>query len=227
MLYKGSQKICPILKAATGVLNISENGTYNVSNYALANVSVSGGADSIGSLFRGEVDAEGNYIMPYDLTWTGDIYFNGIKNITYSSVSGGAFASYLYHQASQNQRLKCRKIIGKIYFPDLETINAQYCFYSFCNGQDEITEVHFPKLYRTQGASAWDYAFQGAGSNKLHLYFNGFTTTYQSSNVNNMGRMLQGVTGATVHFPVNLQAVITSNFGGTNTVRVFDLAETS
>lgn len=215
--------------------NITQNGTYNASSdnadgYSSVTVNVSGGgSDPIGILFQGDVDANGNYIMPYNLTWTGDIYFNGIKNISnYSSTSGGAFASYLYHQASQANRLKCRKIIGKVYFPDLETINHTSCFYSFCNGQTEVTEVHFPKLYRTQGSSAWDYAFQGMGSNKLHLYFNAFNSTYASSNVSNMGtRMLSGTTGATLHFPSNLSGTITSNFGGTNTVRLFDLPATS
>ena len=213
----------------SGTTTITTNGTYDVADYATAIISVTGGSDPIGILFQGEVDANGEYIMPYDLTWTGDIYFNGIKTIAnYSSTKGGAFASYLYHQASQAARLKCRLIYGKVYFPDLETINHTSGFQSFLNGQTEVTEVHFPKLYRIQGTSCFDYAFQGMGSNKLHLYFNAFNSTYASSNVSVMGtRMLSGTTGATLHFPSNLSGTITSSFGGTSTVRLFDLPATS
>ena len=67
--------------------NITQNGTYNASSdnadgYSSVTVNVSGGggSDPIGILFQGEVNSTtGEYTMPYDLTWTGDIYFNGIK----------------------------------------------------------------------------------------------------------------------------------------------------
>ena len=214
--------------------NITQNGTYNATDdnadgYSSVTVNVSGGgSDPIGILFQGEVDANGNYIMPYDLTYTGDVYLSGFKTLTYSSTSGGAFASYLYHQASQNQRLKCRKIVGKVYITDLEESTANYAFYSFLNGQNEVTEVHFNKLYKASGTSCFDYAFQGMKTNGLHIYFHAFNSTYASSSVSAMGtRMLSGTTGATLHFPSNLSGTITSNFGGTNTVRLFDLPATS
>lgn len=46
-LYKGTIKISPILKKLpTGTINIDSNGTHDVANYAIANVSVSGGSSN-------------------------------------------------------------------------------------------------------------------------------------------------------------------------------------
>jgi hypothetical protein len=221
-----------IVSAVTAAIDsniVAENIKKDVEILGVVGIHEGPSSDPIGELFQGQVNADGSYTMPYDLSWTGNIYFNGIKTLdNYSSTKGGAFASYLYHQSNQTGRLKCRLITGKVYFPDLETINMSYCFNSFLNGQTNVTEVHFPKLYRIQGSSVFAYAFQNMGANKLHLYFDGFTSQYASSNVSTMGtNMLQGTTGATVHFPSNLEGSITSTFGGTNTVRMFDLPATS
>jgi hypothetical protein len=64
------------------------------------------------------------------------------------------------------------------------------------------------------------------------LSFPALKTTSFGSYTNQFADMLSGVTGCTVHFPSNLQAVIgswsdvTSGFGGTNTTVLFDLPAT-
>lgn len=184
----------------------------------------------IGEVFKGDYNANGEYIMPYDLTYTGDIEFTGIKSVT----TAGAFASYLYHQSNQPQRLRCRRIIGNVSFPDLETISGQYCFYSFCNGQTSITTVSFPKLTGASGSNCFNYAFQGCTS-LTNLYFNSLVSANASTTCTAFSSyMLSGVSNCTVHFPSNLQSTIGNNsfvkskFGGSrNTSVVFDLDPTS
>lgn len=232
----GTQKVSPTVLVGsgttpTGTISISENGTHDVTNYATAEVSVSGGgSDPIGILFQGEVDENGAYTMPYNLTWTGNISFDGIKSIgNYNATSGGAFASYLYHQANQGQRLKCRLIIGTVTFPDLETVNGASCFQSFCNGQTQLTSVSFPKLYSANGNNCFAYAFQGC-TNLTDIYFNAVTSSTASAFKSALGgNMLQQVTNCKVHFPSNLSSIIGSlTFGGSgNTGTVFDLPATS
>ena len=164
-LYMGSTKVCPIISVGvnpTGTLSITENGTYDVTNYAGANINVP--SNPIGIVFQGEIDANGVYTLPYDLTYTGNISFDGVKSLkTYSATSGGAFASYLYHQASQPLRLKCRKIVGVVSFPDLETALGTSAFQSFCNGQT-ITGISFPKLTTINGTEAFRYICQKCAS---------------------------------------------------------------
>ena len=64
------------------------------------------------------------------------------------------------------------------------------------------------------------------------LYFNSLTSSSFGSNTTQFYDMLSGVTGCTVHFPINLQSVIgswadvTNGFGGTNTTVLFDLPAT-
>ena len=65
------------------------------------------------------------------------------------------------------------------------------------------------------------------------LSFNSLKSTAFGSYTNQFNKMLQGVTGCTVHFPSNLQSVIgswsdvTAGFGGTNTTVLFDLTATT
>ena len=195
-----------------------------------------GSPDLFGILFKGEIDANGVYTLPYDLTYTGNISFDGVKSLkTYSATSGGAFANYLYHEANQALRMKCRLINGTISFPDLESVNGKSAFASICNGQTLITKVYFPKLATITGGGTggsntnnFYYAFKGCTS-LTDIYFNAVTSANASTFKAQLGTtMLNGVTNCKVHFPSNLASIIgAATFGGSgNTGTVFDLPAT-
>lgn len=154
------------------------------------------------------------------------ISFPKLTTIGSSSTSTGANMSSICSQC---------KNLAQISFPSLEKIGYSGLSYSF-SGCSALTSVIFPSL--------------------TNIFYNGLISAFQNctsltsisfpslvSNFNYWGgsswsrdyswqNMLQGVTGCTVHFPSNLQAVIgsdtavTAGFGGTNTTVLFDLPAT-
>lgn len=73
-LYSGSTKICPIIQKGitpTGTINITENGIVDVTNYASANVSVSGGGGDYTIITANDfffMDDEGTSVYQYNAT---------------------------------------------------------------------------------------------------------------------------------------------------------------
>lgn len=101
------------------------------------------------------------------------------------------------------------------------------CF-SDCNLLQKVFNF---KSLTSLGDSALNRAF--ANTKVPEIYFRALTSQSFNSFNNQLNSMLSGVTGCTVHFPSNLQAVIgswssvTGGFGGTNTTVLFDLPATS
>ena len=120
---------------------------------------------------------------------------------------------------------------ANISIPNLETISGSYGFaYAFqdCTG---LTTFTFPKL-STIGQYALAYCFKGCTS-LTNIYFSSLTSSsFGATYKNQFYNMLQGVTGCTLHFPSSVSSNVQSltgypNFGGTNTVLLFDLPATS
>jgi hypothetical protein len=98
-----------------------------------------------------------------------------------------------------------------------------------CRG---LTSIDLSSLTIIRGSQAMTQTFRSCTS-LTSLSFPALTSTSFGTNTNQFTNMLLRVTGCTVHFPSNLQSVIgswstvTSGFGGTNTIVLFDLPATT
>lgn len=117
---------------------------------------------------------------------------------------------------------------------DLSGLQSVFGGYGICgmfSGCNNLTTVNLSSLAVLTGDSACYNMFNGCTS-LTSLSFPALKSNSFGANTNQFGRLLYGITGCTVHFPSNLQSVIgswsdvTSGFGGTNTIVLFDLPAT-
>lgn len=91
-----------------------------------------------------------------------------------------------------------------------------------------LVSVNFASLSTISGGSAFTDAFRGCTS-LTSISFPALTpNSFVGTVVNQLNRLVSGVTGCTLHFPAATQAKIETmdgypNFGGTNTTVLFDL----
>ena len=207
----------------TGTISITENGTYNVANYASADVNVaSGGGGKYGanaSTLLGDVDANGVLQQP---TEQSDLVFTGVTDVV-GYVLNGKFA---------------KTNVKSVSFPNLTTISGNYGCQNAFNDDTALTSVSFPNLTTISNTStACNYMFDGCTA-LTDVYFPALTTSSFGSiyNAQFSGMMIR--TGSevkhTLHFPSNLESTIQGlsgypNFGGTSDyiVLAFDLPATS
>lgn len=145
----------------------------------------------------------------------------GIKKIVYKSVTGRFYASY---QGILNVTDTSASTLKTI---DISNATSIY-LRGACIGLTALEEVKMDKAENvtiTRNSAAIGGTFKNTSITELK--FPALKTTSEI----NIQYMLSNLDGCTVHFPSNLQTTIASldgypNFGGTNTILLFDLPAT-
>ena len=163
-----------------------------------------------------------------------------------TTISGSSGANYMFNNCSKLTSIDLSSLttisgsdgtkymfsgcsgITSVDLSSLTTISgssgASYMF----NGCSGLTSVNFSSLSAIKASAVFQYTFKDCKA-LTELRFPALTTdSFGTSYVNQFNNMLPGVTGCTIHFPASIQAKVEKmtgypNFGGTNTVVLFDL----
>ena len=117
-------------------------------------------------------------------------------------------------------------------FPKLYTLYGSYLLRLIFESCTSLYAMTFPALSDVSGAGRCFYQTFNNCTNLKHVYFPSFDNNSFGTLKTQFQSMLSGCTGVTVHFPMAIQskigswANITSGFGGTNCVALFDLVYT-
>jgi len=165
---------------------------------------------------------------------TGSQFYEMCRGCTeLTSVSFPLLVSVKTPSAFGSAFVGCTSLTEMDFFPSLTTVSdlGDQAFSSAFKNCTGITTASFPSLSEVSSSTVFYKAFDGCTS-LTSLSFPALKSDSFGSYTNQFNDMLQGVSDCTVHFPSNLQSVIsswasvTAGFSGTNTTVLYDLPAT-
>lgn len=214
-LYLGTDEIAPVIYdkeegASPGIPLVLDDGTLRKATSTSDNFTFS---------LPSSVTALGEYALYY-ATYNSSSGSAGLVAVDLSNIR--SIARYSLYAAFQY----CANLTS-VLFTNLESITGLYSMSNAFSGT-AITSVTFSSLTNLDADRCMDQAFAGA-TRLANIYFPAITTsTFGTRYKNQFSRLVQNVTGCTLHFPDGTQSVVEAltnypNFGGTNTTVLFDL----
>ena len=157
-------------------------------------------------------------------------YNSGIQSVylpELKEINGNGIFNYAFYNC---------KNIGTVYIPKLEYINGSgalaKAFAVPTGSANSLSSVEFTSLKTLRGVGSLRYLFENR-TNLQALYFPALRSDSFGSIKTQFDNMLAGIDGCTVHFPSNLQSILSTwasvqnGFSGTNTTISYDLDPTS
>lgn len=204
----------------------------NVDFSNLANIS---GESAMSYAFYGATRLSSCY-APHLETITGQnalsnaYYKSGIQSVylpELKELNGTGVWNYAFNSCSN---------LSTVYLPKLEYINGSgalaRAFAVPLNSTNSLSSVEFTSLKTLRGVGSLRYLFENR-TNLSSLYFPALRSDSFGSLKTQFDNMLVGIDGCTVHFPSNLQSILSTwtsvqnGFSGTNTTVSYDLDPTS
>ena len=209
-------------KDCTSLINIDLSPLISISGLYALSYAFNGCTEITNVDLSNLTTVSGNYALQYAF-----VDCTGITSVDLSSlttVSGNYGLQYAFNNCTG---------ITSVDLSNLTTLSGANYALGSAFSHAKITEMVFDKLEVISSYCGLTYTF--SNTTLQTLSFPALKSNFRGSSIftNMFNKMLNGVTGCTVHFPSNLQSVIgswtdvTNGFGGTNTTVLFDLPATT